>query len=132
MNKVDLSFGEVARAISNLDLPEVDHVIGIRRGGVVPASLIAYRLGCDLTILDINYRDDENKPRYETPVANSRPILPPGTKEVLVVDDVSVSGSTLRTAGELLQDVLVTTLVLKGKADYVVFPEIRTCVNWPW
>jgi hypothetical protein len=26
----------------------------------------------------------------------------------------------------------VTTLVMKGKADYVLFPEVRTCVQWPW
>ena len=26
----------------------------------------------------------------------------------------------------------VKTLDMKGKADYVLFPEIKECVKWPW
>jgi len=50
----------------------------------------------------------------------------------LLVDDVSVTGKTLKCAVENLQDYTVYTFVLKGKADYVLFPEINTCVEWPW
>jgi hypoxanthine phosphoribosyltransferase len=50
----------------------------------------------------------------------------------LVVDDVSVSGKTLEKARQLLAGNEVKTLTLKGNADYVIFPEIRDCVKWPW
>lgn len=26
----------------------------------------------------------------------------------------------------------VTTLTLKGQAEIVFFPEVHSCVNWPW
>ena len=51
---------------------------------------------------------------------------------ILLVDDVSVSGVTLSLALSLLKDFEVFTFVLKGQADYVLFPEIKECVNWPW
>ena len=51
---------------------------------------------------------------------------------ILLVDDVSVSGQTLATVQARLRNFTVTTLVLKGKADLVVFPQLATCVRWPW
>ncbi|MEM8970289.1 MAG: hypothetical protein AAGE93_27990, partial [Bacteroidota bacterium] len=51
---------------------------------------------------------------------------------ILLVDDVSVTGKTLKTVKAELAEYRVTTFVLKGKADLVVFPDIGTCVDWPW
>jgi len=129
---VDLSFKEIADRIRNLNLPDFDFVAGIADGGVVPASLLAYKLNIELITVKINYRDPENKPRYEEPKVF---ILPPHDvkdKRILLVDDVSVTGKTLNTAKELFTGNNITTLTLKGKADFVLFPEIRECVNWPW
>lgn len=51
----------------------------------------------------------------------------------MLVDDVSVTGQTLELARSLLAGWKLTTLVLKGKeADFVLFPEVASCVNWPW
>ncbi len=130
---VDLSFSEISERLRNIELPPVDLVVGISRGGIVPASLIAHQLGLDMMVLSINYRDDRNNPRYSTPqlIAPLTPTPLPGT-HILLVDDVSVSGKTLNLARTILHDYPVTTFTLKGKADFVLFPEISSCVNWPW
>lgn len=131
--KVTLSFSTISEALRNFSLPETDWVVGIGRGGVVPASLLAHQLKCGLTIVQLNYRDDENRPSYEEPIW-IREFSPDFTSDarILLVDDVSVSGKTMEAARARLTDYRVSTLVLKGKADYVLFPDIKTCVNWPW
>jgi hypoxanthine phosphoribosyltransferase len=125
-----LSFKEISKRINNLILPYFDLVVGIADGGTVPAGLIAHKLGVDLKIIKINYRDDHNKPIYNEPVILSQENII--GKKVLLVDDVSVSGKTLEAAIKILQGNFITTLTLKGKADYVLFPEISECINWPW
>ncbi len=130
--KTDIDFDRISRAIRDIALPEVDVVVGIGRGGIVPACLLAYRLERQMIVFPINYRDDENQPRYESPAVGPAPEVPPQARSVLLVDDVSVSGSTLEAARAALGHLHVTTLVLKGTADIVVFPDITTCVNWPW
>jgi hypoxanthine phosphoribosyltransferase len=51
---------------------------------------------------------------------------------LLLVDDVSVTGSTLETAKKFLPDYITTTLVIKGKADFVLYPDVRACILLPW
>jgi len=98
----------------------------------VPASLVAFHLNKPLEIVAINYRDEENNPRYDAPQLLTEVAEPITGKHILLVDDVSVSGETLKTAKDLFDDCEVTTFVLKGQADISVFPEVATCVNWPW
>ena len=130
---IPLSFENIAKRLRETELPDTDLVIGIGTGGVVPASLVAFHLEADLRIITLNYRDEQNNPRHEEPVVTR---IPDGLtlkgKKILLVDDVSVSGKTLQTARELLKGHDVKTLTMKGKADYVLFPEIRDCVQWPW
>ncbi len=126
----DLSFIEISKRINKLALTNFDLVVGIADGGTVPASLIAYELGVDLKMIKINYRDNNNKPIYNEPLILSQENII--DKKVLLVDDVSVSGKTLEAAMKILQGNSIKTLTLKGKADYVLFPEISECVNWPW
>ena len=66
-HKTSLAFTTISEALRTFPLPETDCVIGIGRGGVVPASLIAHQLGCDLRIVQVNYRDDNNRPAHEQP-----------------------------------------------------------------
>lgn len=129
---ISLDFRIISERLDALDLPHVDLVIGIATGGIAPATLIAYKQRTELLILQFNYRDEQNNPRFDQPVRQSEISIPEGVRSILLVDDVSVSGKTLDAALTFLQDYDVTTLVMKGKADYVVLPEITTCVNWPW
>ena len=130
---VTLSFRQIARRLRETELPAADLVIGIGSGGIVPAAMIAFHLDAELFIISLNYRDEQNNPRYEPPViCNFTPRPGLEDKRILLVDDVSVSGKTLKTALALLEGYNVKTLTMKGKADYVLFPEIPECVRWPW
>jgi hypoxanthine phosphoribosyltransferase len=132
MEKTILSFETISERIRQINFPEVDLVIGIATGGIVPGSLVAFHLGKPFKTLTINYRDEENVPRYDSPkVLNGLQGKISGLK-VLLVDDVSVSGKTLEAAESLLEDCEVFTFVLKGTGDLSAFPEISTCVIWPW
>ena len=132
-SKVSLSFSEISSRLQKVALPPIDHVVGIARGGIVPACTLAHQLQCELTILRINYRNDDNRPRYEVPqnLSSTLPDLS-HAHSLLLVDDVSVSGKTLALAKQLLNHPRVYTFTLKGKADFVLFPEVNSCVNWPW
>ena len=132
-NKVSLSFAVISEALREFPLPEVDHVVGIGRGGVVPASLIAHQLQRDLSIVWVNYRNDDNQPAHDRPQWRDSELPHFDTDaRILLVDDVAVSGQTLAAVKGRLSDYAVTTLVLKGTADLVVFPTIASCVHWPW
>ena len=129
---VPLSFREISERLKQTELPETDIVIGIGSGGIVPASIVAFHLNAELKLMVLNYRDDTNKPLYDEPVVLQEPDRNLEGKRILLVDDVSVTGSTMRKALDQLKGLNVKTLAMKGKADYVLFPEISDCVNWPW
>ena len=132
MSKVTLTFAEISQRLKRLALPDVDWVIGIATGGIVPASLVAHQLSKPLLLLSINFRDQDNVPRHENPQLLV-PIPDLGEHQhILLVDDVSVTGQTLTLAQKQLASHHITTLVLKGQGDFVLFPEVAACVNWPW
>lgn len=132
MDKVELDFLTITRRMDQISLPAVDHIVGIATGGIIPASLLAYRLGCSMSLIRINYRAEDNSPQRQAPEVLEPFKLPAGVKRILLVDDVSVSGQTLETAKKILAGYDVISFVLKGKGDLVVFPEIGECVAWPW
>ena len=130
----EVSFKDVIGRLQELNFPEVDVVIGIARGGIVPASLVAYHLGCELEFIQLNYRDDFNQPIYKQPNLLLMPEKHSyAGKKILLVDDVGVSGKTMKEAMSYFEGENVKTMVFKGKnADFVLFPEIATCVQWKW
>lgn len=132
-NKLNLSFSDISQHLKSFTFPDFDVVVGIARGGVVPASLIAHQCNKPFYLLQINYRDDDNNPRYDSPVLMQEivPEINP-KKRILLVDDVSVSGRTMNFARQFFANNPVSTFALKGKADLVLYTDIRTCVHWPW
>jgi uncharacterized protein len=129
---VPLSFKQISERLKEINLPEVDIVIGIGSGGIPPATFVAFHLNAELLVMAMNYRDEQNNPRHESPVLLKKPEGDLNGKKLLLVDDVSVSGKTMNAALDLLKGHNVKTLAMKGKADYVLFPEIQDCVKWPW
>jgi len=129
---VPLSFIEIAERLKQMQFPETDLVIGIGTGGIVPASIIAFHLNAELQVMIVNYRDEKNNPRYEAPVVLQKIRGNLEGKRILLVDDVSVSGKTMNAALRQLEGLNVKTVSMKGKADFIVFPEIKECVKWPW
>jgi len=131
--KVDIEFAEISGRIHELDLTDYDAIVGIQTGGVVPSVMIAHELRIPLFFIHIHFRDENNQPTYPKPKLISESFqLPLDAKKVLLVDDVSNTGGTFKLAKQQLSAAHVDTLVMKGKADYVLFPEIKPCVNWPW
>ncbi len=131
---IPLGFTKISRALRDFSFPAADAVVGIREGGVVPAALVAHQLGLPCFLIAINYRAPDNSPRYVEPklLTEPRPLPPEGSR-ILLIDDVSVSGKTLETARRCLPGREIQTFTLKGRAaDFVLFPEIKPCVIWPW
>jgi hypoxanthine phosphoribosyltransferase len=129
----DINFREISDALRNVELNGYDLVVGIADGGIIPATLVAYKIGCDLRIVKFNYRNNDNIPQHPDPVLLSTFTLPANIKSILLVDDVAISGKTLNALKKkLFKNQQVATLVFRGKADFVLFPEITTCVRWPW
>lgn len=133
----DLTFTRVAERLHTADLPprvEVDAVVAVARGGVVPGALIALHLAKPLRLLRLSFRDDANAPKGPLPEPlGSVPDV--RGQRVVLVDDVAVTGATLRRARELLGAAHVVTVAFKGRpdaADVVLFPDVPTCVRWPW
>jgi uncharacterized protein len=148
--KVILELPDISQKLKALTLPSVDAVVGIATGGIAFASIVAFWLEKPLHVIHLNYRDENNKPRHANPtllkpfvidfssfnkgmypLANGEGTEPP-SKHILLVDDVSVSGATLETAKYLLSDFQTTTLVIKGKADFVLYPDVQACILLPW
>lgn len=129
---ISLSLKQISERLKAIDFPEIDIVIGIGSGGVPAAAMVAFYLNTDLQVMTLNYRDEENKPRYDSPKVLQIPDWKLEGKRVLLVDDVSVSGKTMQAALNLLPGLNVKTCAMKGIADFVLFPEIKDCVKWPW
>ena len=126
-----IAFPDLVRRLAALELPPVDLVVGIGRGGVVPAALAAQRLACDLRVLPVRFRDDAHQPERAEPLVTP-PAFDVAGKRVLLVDDVSRSGATLQAAAAALPGAAaVHTLVVAGRADYALY-QIESCIAWPW
>ncbi len=134
-DKLKLSYEAIVERFDSVELPDVDAIVGIQTGGRIPAALCAYRLKKPLFMLPINYRNPDNSPKFEAPkVLGDDLEIPDADLSILLVDDVSVTGSTFRTAKALLnqKDSQITTFALKGNAHICLFPEVAGCVDWPW
>lgn len=126
-----IGLDELRDRLADLSYPPVDAVVAIERGGVLPAQIVAELLGVPLGRLRLHFRDDQNAIVVPHPRLIGD-VDVPASRRVLVVDDVSVTGATLRAAAEALGDRVVTTLVMRGEADLVAFPELDGCFRWAW
>lgn len=129
-----LAFQDIAARLAAWTFPRgIDGVVGIASGGVVPAALVAQRLGIGMKVIALNYRDEANEPRFAEPrVLSAVPDLG-AWRRVLLVDDVYVSGKSWQAARAALPaDVEVLPFVLKGKVEFALIRDVEGCVQWPW
>lgn len=135
MEKPYLGAEVISERLRTLAFPEVEGIVAILRGGLVPAFMVAHQLGgLPVRLLGLNLRDEANALRREVPeltIPLDARGWEPGMR-LLLIDDVSVSGRTFERARSFLEGFAVTTFALKGRADIVAFPEIEGCVRWPW
>jgi len=73
-----------------------DYVVGLTRGGLVPANLISQYLNIPMETLKVSLRDDSSQPESnlwmaEDAFGNNET----GGKKILIVDDINDTGATL-------------------------------------
>lgn len=90
-----------------------DYIVGITRGGLVPATMLSHYLDIPMQTLNVSFRDNELGPESnlwmaedafgyvpyegaELPAPKDRVVTDPGLrKKILIVDDINDSGRTL-------------------------------------
>jgi hypoxanthine phosphoribosyltransferase len=94
---------EILRQI-HLDSWRPDYVVGLTRGGLVPANLISQYLGCRMETLKVSLRDGTEceSNLWMSEDAFGHNMKQP--KNILIVDDINDSGATLNWIKEDWQD----------------------------
>jgi uncharacterized protein len=80
-----------------------DYVVGLTRGGLVPANLISHYLEVPMETLKVSLRDDKSAPESNLWMAEDAfgyrdydPMVSgDGRKKILIVDDINDTGATL-------------------------------------
>lgn len=130
MENIKLSFNDIIEKIKAIDFGVIDLVVAIGRGGIVPGALVATILKKDFAVLWLEFRDDKHNPKFPHPKLAKKIDFDYKNKKILLVDDVSRTGATLRKAQELL-NTGTKTFVINGKADYSLY-DFKECIQWPW
>ena len=128
------TFLEITARLAQWPFPAgVDGVVGIAVGGVVPAALVAQRLGVGLKAIALNYRNAANEPQFAAPqIVSDVPGLG-AWKKVLLVDDLYMSGKSWHAARAVLpRSIEVLPFVLTGDVDFALFRDARGGSEWPW
>jgi len=125
-----ISFEELVYKLRKVKFGKFDLIFAIGKGGITLGGLIQHILDIPMEIIWLNFRDEDHK------VIHKKPILIKEFKEIknkkiLLVDDVSRTGSTLRKAKSLLKGNEIKTFVFNGKADYNIINS-KECVKLPW
>ena len=98
-------FGELCRALAlkvarHYD-PEV--IVGIARAGVIPAAVVASILRVEFYSMKISRKDGDEPVRQRPAILSAAPRQVQG-KRVLIVDEITTSGETLRLALAAVRD----------------------------
>jgi uncharacterized protein len=100
-------FGELCRALALRVYRDYDPdiVVGIATAGVIPAAVIADILQVDFFSMKISRRADGQQVRAAPMLMSTAPVQASG-KRVLLVDEITTSGDTMRIALAALRDVV--------------------------
>lgn len=130
MENKKIKFEEIIEKLKGINFGEIDLVVAIARGGIVPGSLIANILKKDLKVIWLNFRDDSHKPQHDFPILTKDIDFDTKNKKILIVDDVSRSGATINKAKSILGK-NTKTFVINGKADFSLYNNDE-CLLMPW
>lgn len=83
--------GKIARDISIGDW-KPDYIVGLTRGGLIPAVMLSHYLNVPLHTLNVSLRDSDTGPESNLWMAEDAYA---GLKNILIVDDINDQGTTL-------------------------------------
>ncbi|WP_298648746.1 phosphoribosyltransferase [uncultured Proteiniphilum sp.] len=126
------SFEEVMQRFREITFHETfDMIVAIANGGIIPAAIINQRLNIEIQLLKINLRDQDQKPKYDSPQLISPVDFDYKGKSILLVEDRIKTGATVQYAIDLLHGARqIKTFAVNGKADYSLYDE--SCFRFPW
>jgi xanthine phosphoribosyltransferase len=114
-------------------------IIGIARGGLVPAAIIARELGVRVveTISIVAYRNFKTEAAPEIVKPIEPRLLAKGGEGILVVDDLVDTGKTAKVVRELLPKAHFATVYAKPLArplvnTFVTEVSQDTWIHFPW
>ncbi|MEK7213048.1 MAG: phosphoribosyltransferase family protein [Patescibacteria group bacterium] len=87
---------------------EPDIIVSIARSGLIPASLIAYALGNkQLYVIKVDFskvqKSGQDQELYDRPIITQELSVNIQGQKVLVVDEMAVSGSTLKLVSQYME-----------------------------
>ncbi len=122
------------------DGENIDLIVGVLRGGWVPARLLSDYLGVDrIGVVEVKFYRGVGD-RAERPVITQPLVVEARGKTVLVVDDVADTGKTLNTVTDFLslygpRKILTATIYVKPwsiiRPDYYAY-ETDAWIIFPW
>jgi len=93
---------------------DYDYVVGIKRGGLIPAVCISHILGLPMYSLDWSNRDYPEKNDYQKVLQSN--------SKILLIDDICDTGETLIRIKELYNFSNIDTAVLLYNEDQIHIP----------
>ncbi len=130
--KFNISLDEMMVAIRQKVTGKFDKVVAIGRGGIVAGAIISRYLDIPLDIIYLKYRDDFQKIDRAEPELQNRIDFQRSGCSILIVDDVSRTGATMKKAIEIFSGAEITTCVVVGEADISLMGNVDSCILWPW
>lgn len=134
MTQPDLSFipypefvadVQAVAAALEADRWKPDHIVGIGRGGLVPAAYLSHRTG--ISLLSVDY--SSGVPSFAEELMEKLALATRAGRTILLVDDINDSGGTIEALRKSLIDhgavercvrvaVLIDNLRSRAKVDY--------------
>ncbi|HOV84597.1 MAG TPA: phosphoribosyltransferase [Paludibacteraceae bacterium] len=126
------SWEEILQRFRKIEFQETfDMIVAIANGGIIPAAILNQRLNIDIQLLKINFRNPDQKMKYDKPKLVSPIDFEYKGKKILLVEDRIKTGATVQFAIDLLHDAgQIKTFAVNGKADYSLYDE--PCFRFPW
>ena len=93
---IEFQTQEILHQIFIKDSWRPDYVVGLTRGGLVPANLLSQYLGCRMETLKVSLRDSDSESESNLWMAEDafgHEMYKP--KNILIVDDINDTGATL-------------------------------------
>lgn len=102
-----------------------DHIVGIGRGGLVPAAYLSHRMG--ISLLSVDY--SSGVPSFAEELIEKLAVATREGRSILIVDDINDSGGTIEALRRSLLDhgaveacvrvaVLIDNVRSRAKVDY--------------